>query len=255
MLAANYTGSTIDTSQSEVGTVDYHGHPIVGRHVTPITTQKGLYFSSNEQIKLLFLPYLDSSIVSRVFKNAERFRTCNSMLMGNTPGMFAATPNATSASGSSEYSYIDNAGIPAVAISGRQELEMITPYSVFPTILFDRGAGLAWYKSMIDGRQMQTVYGGTAASRRDGSLVARFVSWESKAPTLLALIGQFVDIVRDGMKKDGIYDEFMRVIEREYGAVFDPAKGAPQLRGEIVPICLPNAAIPTSSLIDFSTCN
>lgn len=255
LLAVNYTGSTVDTSQPEIGTYDYTHQPIVGRHITPITTQKGLYFSSNEQIKLLFMPYLDSPIVNRVYKNAERVRTCNSMLMDKTPGMFAATPNATSATGSMEHSYIDNAGIPSVAVSGKQELEMITPYSVFPTILFDRGAGLSWYKNMIDGRQMQTIYGSTAAARRDGSLVARFVSWESKAPTLLALIGRFADLVRDSMKRDNIYDEFMRVIEREYGVVFDSGKGAPPLKGEIVSICLPNSALPTTSLIDFSTCN
>ena len=261
LQATNYTGSIVDTSKYQLGSQNYYGDQIVGRHITPITVQRGLYFSSNENIKLLYMPYLDIPIANRVFKNAERVRTCNSVLMSNTAGMFASSPNGTSpsadaGSGSTTlaYQYIDNAGIPSAAVFEEQELDMITPMAVFPTILFDRGAGLAWYKNTLDGKQMQTVYGSTAATRRDGSAIARFVSWESKAPTLLALIGRFADIVRAGMKRDNIYDEFFRIVEREYGAVFDEGMGAPPLKGEGVPFCLPNAKVPMSSLIDFSSC-
>ncbi|KAK5071217.1 hypothetical protein LTR64_007721 [Lithohypha guttulata] len=266
LLAANYTGSIVDASRHQYGSVNYEGNPIFGRHITPITVQRGLYFGSNEQLKLLFLPYLDVPVIYRVFKNGERVRTCNSMLMG-VPGMYASALNGTSSTSgirasnaTLEYDAIKNAGIPSVAVFKEQELDVVTPYSVAPTILFDKSNGLAWYKNMLDGKQMQTVYGSTAATRLDGSAVARFVTWETKAPTLLALLGGIVDIVRDGMKTDKIYDEFYQRIESEYHNVFDDESGmakpgATPILGENVAFCLPNAQMPMSSLIDFSSCD
>ncbi|KAK5938720.1 hypothetical protein PMZ80_008912 [Knufia obscura] len=261
LIATNYTGSVVDGSQTQPGATDYSHESIKKRHITPITVQKGLHFASNEQIKLLFLPYRDVEIVSRVYMNAEYVRTCNSVLMGRTPGMFSRTPNATvssSAPNSSmaiETEQIQNAGVPSAAVFQEQELDMITPSSVFPTILFDRGIGLAWYKNMLDGKQMQSVYGSLAATRRDGSAVAREVNWENKAPTLLALLGGIVDIVRDGMKRDNIYDEFIQVTEREYGDVFESSRnGGAALMGEKVGLCMPNAQVPGQTLNDFSTC-
>lgn len=176
LQAVNYTGSTVDTSVTQQGTYDYTGKPVQGRHIMPITTQKGLYFGSNEQIKLLVLPYLDEPLVGRVFENAERVRTCNSVLMGTNPGMFAEVTNVTYPTVTGLVTYIKNAGVPSVAAFQQQELGVITPYSVFPTILFDRALGLIWYKTMLDGKCMQTVYGSTAASRRDGLEVSTLVS-------------------------------------------------------------------------------
>lgn len=264
LLAVNYTGNIVNEANHQYGTVNYNGDPIIGRHVRPITTQQGLFFGGNEHIKLLYLPYRDVPIIDRVFKNAERIRTCDSMLMG-VPGMFASAVNGTSpssgvmtANATLEYQEINNAGIPSVAVFEQQELDVVTPYSVASTILYDRGTGLAWYKNMLDGKQMQTVYGSTAAARLDGSAVARFVSWKTKAPTLLALMGGIVDIVRDAMKEDDIYESFYQRIEAEYSKVFDDGSGTSGMTpilGEDVPMCLPNTPMPTSSLIDFSSCN
>ncbi|KAJ9654946.1 hypothetical protein H2198_006128, partial [Neophaeococcomyces mojaviensis] len=101
-----------------------------------------------------------------------------------------------------------------------------------------------------------TIYGNLAATRRDGAAVSAFVSWESKAPTLLALLGGIVDFVRQGLKADGIYDEFISIMTSEYGRVFDSRlNGGAQFMGEKVHICLPNAEVPTQDLIDFSSCN
>lgn len=264
LLAVNYTGNIVDESNHQYGTISYNGDPIIGRHLTPITTERGLYFGSNEHVKLFFLPYRDVPVIDRVFKNAERIRTCDSMLMG-VPGMFASTSNGTSpstgimsANATLEYQMIDNAGIPSAAVFEQQELDVVTPYAVAPTILYDRHVGLAWYKNMLDGKQMQTVYGSTAAARLDGSAVSRFVSWKTKAPTLLALTGGVVDIVRDAMHDDGIYEAFYQRIEDEYSKVFDDGSGesgTTPILGELVPMCLPNTPMPTSSLIDFSSCN
>ena len=262
LIATNYTGSIVDGSTTPQGSFNYSGESIKGRHIAPITTQQGLYFASNEQIKLLFMPYRDVDIVSRVYMNAERVRTCNSILMRRTPGFFSRSPDATLSADSVnnslgyEHAQIHNAGIPSAAVFQQQEQDMITPSAVFPTILFDHAVGLAWYKNALGGKQMQSVFGSLAATKRDGSAVARMVNWENKAPTLLALLGGVVDIVRDGMKADNIYDEFVRVTEREYGDVFNSSRngGAP-LMGERVGLCLPDALVPGETLNDFSSCS
>lgn len=252
----NYTGSIVDTSVTQQGIYDYANKPVVGRYIRPITTQKGRYFGSNEQIKILILPYIDDSLTSRVFANAERIRTWNSVLMLTNPGMFAKVSNVTYSGTVGHPTYIETAGIPSAATQQEQELGVVTPYSVFPTILFDRTVGLSWYKTMLDGKCMQSIYGNTAATRRDGAAVSTLVSWESKAPTLLALLGGVTDFVRQGMKIDGIYDQFLNITSSEYKRVFDVnSNGGASLMGEDVPYCLPNAQIPTQSLIDFSSCN
>ena len=261
LLATNYTGSIVDGSNPVTGKHDYSGEPLKGRHIRPITTQKGLHFASNEQTKLLFLPYRDVEVVSKVYMNAEYVRTCNSVLMGSTPGLFSRCLNATLSTDSGpnrgiEGPWIQNAGIPSAAVFEEQELDMVTPSAVFPTILFDRAVGLAWYKNMVDGKQMQSVLGNLAGRRRDGCAVARVGNWETKAPILISLLGGIVDIIRDAMVRDNIYDEFIRVTEQEYGNVFDPSRngGAP-LVGQSTGLCLPDAQIDNQTLDDFSTCN
>jgi hypothetical protein len=37
-----------------------------------------------------------------------------------------------------------------------QELDVITPYSVFPTVFIDNAVGMVWWKNMVDGKKMQS---------------------------------------------------------------------------------------------------
>ena len=92
----------------------------------------------------------------RVYKNAERVRTCNSVAT-KIPGMFASVNNITDPSTGKVLGYISNAGIPSVAFITEQELDVITPYSVFPTILFHKGVGLTWWRDMVAGKKMQSM--------------------------------------------------------------------------------------------------
>lgn len=218
--------------------------------IGPITVQKGFWFSSHEQWKLLEMPYLDIPLVRRVFHNAERVRTCNSVLMGQNAGMFASVNNITDPQSGQIDGYISYAGIPSVSNQTEQELDVITPYSVFPTILFNQSVGLAWYKNMLDGKGMQNPYGSTESQRRDGTGVSAFVSWDSKITTVVALLGGVSNIVRAKMKTDGLYDEFINITSREYGLVFGP-----RLAGEEVDLCLPNFAEPVANVTDFTMCS
>lgn len=90
----------------------------------------------------------------RLFYNAERARTCNSVVT-KVPGMFASVNNSTDSSGQI-IGYISNAGIPSIANQTVQELDVITPYSVFPLVLFDKAVGMAWWKNIVDGKKMQS---------------------------------------------------------------------------------------------------
>ncbi|KAK3676103.1 hypothetical protein LTR78_003853 [Recurvomyces mirabilis] len=222
-----------------------------GSGLGPITVQKGFWFSAHEQWKVLEMPYYDVDIVRRVFTNAERVRTCNSASLG-IPGMYASVNNVTDATGQI-IGYISNAGVPSVANQTLQELDVVTPYSVFPTLLVEGGwgrrVGMVWWWNMVRARKMQNPYGSTESERLDGTAVSSFVSWDSKVTTVVALLGGVSGFVRVKMMEEGIYNEFINVTNREYSRVFT------DLEGEDVALCLPIAAVPDAGLADYTDCS
>jgi hypothetical protein len=111
-------------------------------------------FTQDISFKLLS-PQTTNLDSSRIYENAERARTCNSVVT-SVPGMFASVNNSTDPTTNEIISYISNAGIPSIANQTIQYLEVITPYSVFPTILFNKSVGLAWWRNMLLGKKMQS---------------------------------------------------------------------------------------------------
>lgn len=120
-------------------------------------------------------------------------------------------------------------------------------------------------------------YGSTESTRVDGELVSALLTWDSKVTTVVALLGGVTDLVRQKMKADGIYNEFIHIAkvcslqspgctehpalcslaqlnyvliiaQREYSLVFD------ELKGEDVDFCLPKATVPDAGLEDFTAC-
>ena len=193
--------------------VEYHK-----RGIGPITVQQGFWFSSHEQWKVLEMPYYDVDIVKRVYTNAERARTCNSRVL-HVPGEYASVNNVTDSTGQI-IGYISNAGIPSISSQKEQELDVITPYAVFPTLLVEgergRAVGMAWWWNMVMGKKMQNPYGSTESERVDGTAVSSFVSWDSKITTVSALLGGVVGFVREKMEVEGIYGEFLTVLDVSY---------------------------------------
>jgi hypothetical protein len=224
--------------------VEYHQGKI-----GPITVQQGFWFSSHEQWKVLEMPYYDIPLVKRLFHNAERVRTCNSVVKGYD-GEFASVNNVTDSTGQI-IGYISDAGIPSISNQTTFELDVITPYAVFPTALFDKGVALAWWKNMVDGSAMQNPYGSTESEQRSGKAISSFVSWDSKITTVNALLGGVSDFVRAKMQKDGIYNEFVKVLQREYAMKFDIKK----LKGEDQALCLPSLKVPHTGLKDYTACH
>lgn len=70
--------------------------------------------------------------------------------------MFASINNITDPSTGDVTGYISNAGIPSISNQTVQELDVITPYSVFPTILVSKSVGLAWWRNMVAAKKMQS---------------------------------------------------------------------------------------------------
>ncbi|ORY25727.1 putative GPI anchored protein [Naematelia encephala] len=247
LVAVNYTGSVVDTSPSSAALVNYTGDPVVHPYDT-ITVQKGFWFSSHEQWKLLEMPYLDDQYVYRIFHNAERVRTCDAVLIGN-PGMFASVNNVSNPATGDVFGYISAAGIPSISNQTSQELNIITPYSTFPTLLFNQTVGVAWLHNMLLGKGMQNPYGSTESTSRDGSDISAFVSWDSKVTTVVGLLGGVSRLVRDKMKTDGVYDSFRQRLGEEYGRGFPDG-----LLGENVDLCWPADQIPNGGAMDFTNC-
>ncbi|KAJ3533712.1 hypothetical protein NM208_g7860 [Fusarium decemcellulare] len=216
--------------------------------VGPITVRKGFWFSSHEIWNQLELPYYDVDIVRRLFLNGERARTCNSVVT-KSPGLYASVNNSTDPKTDNIIGYISPAGIPSIASQKDQYHDVITPYGAFPVVLFDKAVGLAWWRNMIVGKKMQNPYGSTESTRVDGELVSALVTWDSKVTTVVALLGGVTDLVRDRMKSDGIYSEFLRITEREHVRVFGR-----HLKGEDIDLCLPKEKVPDAGLKDFTAC-
>ncbi|KAL3956127.1 hypothetical protein ACCO45_008973 [Purpureocillium lilacinum] len=200
--------------------------------VGPITVEQGFWFSSHEPWKVLELPYYDVDIVRRLYHNAERARTCNSVVT-KVPGLFASVNNSTDPETDTIIGYISPAGIPSIASQKEQEHDVITPYGAWPTIMFDKAVGLAWWHNMVTAKKMQNPYGSTESTRVDGELVSALVTWDSKVTTVVSLLGGVGDLVRDKLKRDRKYDEFVSVTEREYSRVFK------KLKGENIPCVCP----------------
>ena len=56
-------------------------------------------------------------------------------------------------------------------------------------------------------------YGSSESARIDGTATSSFVSWDSKITTVNAILGGVGDFVRVKMKSDGIYQEFISVLQ------------------------------------------
>lgn len=128
--------------------------------------------------------------------------------------MFASVNNSTDPTTGQIIGYISNAGIPSIENQTIQELDVITPYSVFPTVLVNTTVGLAWWKDMVDGKKMQNPYGSTESARTDGTAISSFVSWDSKITTVNAILGGVGEkCVKEKIKEDGIYKEFVYIVQ------------------------------------------
>ena len=94
----------------------------------------------------------------RLYHNAERARTCNSVVT-EIPGLFTSVNNSTNVTTDEIIGYISPAGIPSIASQKEQYHDVVTPYGAWPTILFDKAVGLAWWRNTVVAKKMQSTFG------------------------------------------------------------------------------------------------
>ena len=69
---------------------------------------------------------------------------------------------------------------------------------------------------------------------------------------MVGLLGGVGDIVAGKMKRDEIYDDFVKITQREYGSVFgEEGEG---IVGEDFEFCYPNVSVPEAGVKDFISC-
>ena len=222
---------------------------------TPITVQRGFWFSSHEQLKLLFLPYTAVPIAHNVFHNCEKARAVNSVVRG-IPGLFASVNDVTNGSLNIP-DYISAAGIPSIASQTVLRQDVVTPYGAFPMALFNVSAAACWYHAMISGPRMVGPYGSTEAVNVNGTEISPLVTWDSKITTMLSFAGGIGSTISEFLKNqkdpsdptNTALKRFQVVVDREYSAKF------PTLAGSAVDIPLPTASIPYDHLQAFENCN
>lgn len=83
--------------------------------------------------------------------------------MTKVPGLFASVNNSTNVTTDEIMGYISAAGIPSIASQKEQYHDVMTPYGAWPTILFDKAVGLAWWRNMVIAKKMQST---SATARR-----------------------------------------------------------------------------------------
>ena len=70
--------------------------------------------------------------------------------------MYASINNSTDPDTDTIIGYISPAGIPSISTRNDSYLDVITPYSAWPTVMFDKSVGLAWWRNMVVGKKMQS---------------------------------------------------------------------------------------------------
>lgn len=216
-----------------------------------VTVQRGYWFSSHEQWKYFYLPYLDIELQRRLFINGEKVRVYHSAAYG-IPGLYASVASHAER-GTYQVDYYSGCGIQKVASELVQHHSVVTPYASFPVIMANESIGLAWYLHMLHGSAMQNLYGSTEAIHVNGLAISPVVTWDSKITTIVAMLSShLIDVTREILRNDGNYERFYDITEIEWSRVF----GSEPLLGEDLPWSVPSVDLPRprNGLPDFTLC-
>lgn len=219
-----------------------------------VTVGVGHWFSGHEPWKFLGAPFVDVPVARTIFLNGETARTWNSA-MNKIAGLFASV--GLPVPEGRNVPYQDGIGIASISRQPIKRTDVVTPYAAAPVILATEflskfsvsgssGVGLAWYRTMLMGPRMQGPYGSTEAVMTNGSMIAPLMTWDSKILPPVAMMGGGVDLAREMLKRDGLYETFYRIVDEEYRAAF------PEIRGTNISPALPTAELPTGVLGQFS---
>ncbi|GAM25332.1 hypothetical protein SAMD00019534_085070 [Acytostelium subglobosum LB1] len=198
-----------------------------------ITVQRGWTYSSHEAWKYIMMPYQSVPIQARILANCEKARTWFSTLSGY-PGLFAASYNST-------LNYVTSVGIANLSRASIDYNDFYTPYGAFPVLMANHSVGLVWYNNMLKGPAMQGPYGSTESGTNDGKAVANIMSWDTKGPSVIAMLGGIGDIVKEALVGDRKYQMFFDRINSSYTAQM------PYMVGDNVPYGMPPPPAPDAT--------
>ncbi|MFA6321777.1 MAG: hypothetical protein WCY36_08000, partial [Candidatus Omnitrophota bacterium] len=158
----------------------------------------------------MFLPFTDNATAMKVYGLQEKIRT-NLNKYGipvstNTPGGIGYT---------------------------QYEPNVFAPYGAFSMIYYfalqgdvtKNNYGLAWLANMLQADKMQGPTGsGESFSVKPGTNQLEEVSFintvDGKFTIWLAMMGGNIDEIREGLKKDGLYEKFMADVKHKYAETF-----------------------------------
>jgi hypothetical protein len=209
-----------------------------------LTVIEGWAFSSHEQWKFLILPYLDYKVTRDLFLNSEKVRADYSN-KNQYRGFFASvnTPANT---------YESLLGIQAVASQSGVKNTVIAPYANFPMLLADQNqqtnTGLKWLKNTLAFDEMLSEYGVLESYDTSTFAITPLLTWDGKALPSLAMMGGVIAEMREFMIQEGIYLEFMDLIDTQYSALSDVIDGIDSIIA--VPL---NTPVPISPCSDSQT--
>ena len=225
-----------------------------------VTVQRGFWFSAHEQWKYLFLPYRDVPINDRVFVLCEKARLAWSVQQ-KIPGLYASV-NGLAPTDDFNFPYDSDCGVEPIASQPVTNRDIITPYGTMNLMLLmypprsspaansTTPIGLVWLANSIRSNRGQSCFGVTEGSAVNGTMVAPLKTWDTSVTTVLGLVGGVVDLVREVMEVDGVYGDFVSVVEAEWTRVFG---GAGVLKGEGLGWPLPSAEVPNAQQ-QWSSC-
>jgi len=204
-----------------------------------LTVQKGFWFSSHEQWKTLQMPYLAVPHVGKLFANGELARLTHS-LAEQIPGLFASVSAPPGVVCGTDAGYCSATGIEELAYQAVDQDLVVTPYAAFPSILVDRGAGLAWYNYMLSLPGMQSLHGSLESSAVNHAGVRTMLTWDAKATTVLAMLGGTGDLLGRAMDEANVTSLFVERVGGMYAAVFN------ETLSDISELPLPPMTIPAT---------
>jgi hypothetical protein len=206
-----------------------------------LTVIEGWAFSSHEQWKFLVLPYLDHQINRDLFINAEKVRA-DYANKNQFRGFFASvnTPANT---------YESLLGIEPVASQTGVKNTVIAPYAAYPMLLADQNqqtnTGLMWLKNTLAYTSMLSEYGALESYHTTTYATAPLLTWDGKALPNLAMTGGVINLTREFMIKEGVYLDFINLLDSQYSSL------SHQISGADLSIAAPlDTPIPVSPCVD-----
>ena len=160
------------------------------------------------------------------------------------------------------FPYDSDCGVEPIASQPVTNRDIITPYGTMNLMLLmypprsspaansTTPIGLVWLANSIRSNRGQSCFGVTEGSAVNGTMVAPLKTWDTSVTTVLGLVGGVVDLVREVMEVDGVYGDFVSVVEAEWTRVFG---GAGVLKGEGLGWPLPSAEVPNAQQ-QWSSC-